>query len=128
MQAVQLLNTIAESECRYMTAAHGSFMKIRPAVMDDYDQLCELFGEIDTLHWEALPDTFRKSDGPARSRERVSHLINDPSSTILVAERGDNLVGLVVAQEMPESPNPLRVPRRTVEIITVVVRKSARRL
>ena len=29
-------------------------MNIRPAVMSDYDQLCELFDEVDALHRDTL--------------------------------------------------------------------------
>jgi diamine N-acetyltransferase len=101
-------------------------MKIRPAVMTDYEQLCELFDEVDILHRESLRDIFRKPDGPARSRERVSHLISGPSGTILVAEHTGCLLGLAVVLENAVSANPLHVPRRVVEIITIVVRESAR--
>ena len=102
-------------------------MKIRPAMASDYDQLCELFDEVDVLHREARPDIFRKPDGPPRSIEHVSGLIGGPASTILVAERGGVLSGLAVVVEQPRSANPLHVPRRVVEIVTIVVRKSARR-
>ena len=101
-------------------------MKIRPAVMNDYDQLCELFEEVDSIHREARPEIFCKPDGPPRSRERVSNLIGGPASTILAAEYGGVLLGLAVVMEQPISTNPLHVPRRIVEIVTVVVRKSAR--
>jgi GNAT superfamily N-acetyltransferase len=101
-------------------------MKIRSAVMADYEQLCELFEEVDILHRETRPDIFRKPEGPARSRERVAHLVGGPTETILVAERGDRLLGLSVVVESPASANPLHVPRQVVEIVTVVVRKSAR--
>jgi GNAT superfamily N-acetyltransferase len=102
-------------------------MKIRPATASDYDQLCELFDEVDALHREARPDIFRKPDGPPRSSERVSSLIAGPASTILVAERDGILLGLSVVVEQPISANPLHVPRRVVEIVTIVVRKPARR-
>ncbi len=102
-------------------------MKIRPAAASDYDQLCELFEEVDALHRGARPNIFRKPDGPPRSMERVSNLINGPASTILVAEDGGILLGLAVVVEQPASSNPLHVPRRVVEIVTIVVRKSARR-
>jgi GNAT superfamily N-acetyltransferase len=102
-------------------------MKIRPATVSDYDQLCELFDEVDALHREARPDIFRKPDGAPRSSERVSSLISGPASTILVADRGGVLLGLAVVVEQPTSANPLHVPRRVAEIVTIVVRKSARR-
>jgi ribosomal protein S18 acetylase RimI-like enzyme len=102
-------------------------MKIRPAKASDYDQLCELFDEVDVLHREARPDIFRKPDGPPRSIEHVSGLIGGPASAILVAEHGGVLSGLAVVVEQPRSANPLHVPRRVVEIVTIVVRNSARR-
>jgi hypothetical protein len=102
-------------------------MKIRPAAVSDYDQLCELFGEVEALHWQARPDIFRKPEGPPRSMERVSSLIGGPASAILVAERRGVLLGLAVVVEQPMSANPLHVPRRVVEIVSIVVRKSARR-
>jgi GNAT superfamily N-acetyltransferase len=102
-------------------------MKIRPAAVSDYDQLCELFGEVEALHWQARPDIFRKPEGPPRSMERVSSLIGGPASAILVAERSGVLLGLAVVVEQPMSANPLHVPRRVVEIVAIVVRKSARR-
>jgi len=48
-------------------------MNIRPATIDDDEQLCGLFDEVDRLHREALPNVFRKPDGPTRSRERIAH-------------------------------------------------------
>ncbi len=102
-------------------------MKIRPATASDYDQLCELFDEVDVLHREARPDIFCKPSGPPRSTERVSSLIGGPASTILVAESGGVLLGLSVVVEQPISANPLHVPRRVVEIVTIVVRNQARR-
>jgi diamine N-acetyltransferase len=101
-------------------------MEIRPAIITDYEQLCELFDEVDILHREALPAIFRKSDGPARSRERVVHLISGPAGTILVAEHNGRLPGLAVISENAASTNPLHVPRRVFEIVTMVVRRSAR--
>jgi GNAT superfamily N-acetyltransferase len=101
-------------------------MKIRAAAAGDYDQLCELFAEVDAMHRDRLPDIFHQPNGPPRSKERVSSLISGPTSTILVAERRDALLGLAVVVELPASTNPLHVPRRVVEIVTLVVRKLAR--
>ena len=44
-----------------------------------------------------------------------------------MAERGGFLLGLSVVVEQPISANPLHVPRRVVEIVTIVVREPARR-
>ena len=102
-------------------------MNIRPAVMSDYDQLCELFDEVDVLHREIRPDIFRKPDGRPRSVDHVSKLVTEGNSTILVAQGQDRLLGLAVVVEREAGAHPLHVPRRFVEINTVVVRKEARR-
>jgi GNAT superfamily N-acetyltransferase len=102
-------------------------MNIRPATMDDYAQLCELFDEVDRLHRETRPDVFRKPDGPVRSRERIAHLVDGSDAAILVAERDGMLSGLAVVLEIAGASHPLRVDRRVVEIGTIVVRADARR-
>jgi GNAT superfamily N-acetyltransferase len=102
-------------------------MKIRPAAASDYDQICELFEEVDALHRQARPNIFRKPDGGPRPKEHVSALINGIASTILVAEQDGALLGLAVVMERPTSSNPMHVPRRVVEIDAIVVRKAVRR-
>ena len=42
-------------------------LSIRPAVLEDYEALCAIFGQVDALHCEALPQVFQEPDGPARS-------------------------------------------------------------
>ena len=42
---------------------------IRKATANDYDNLCELFNEIDTLHRVNLPDIFQKPNGAAREKD-----------------------------------------------------------
>ena len=60
---------------------------IRPAVPDDYEQICEVLDEADTLHREALPHIFRKPDGPVRERSDIQEQVAG----------GENL-GLFVAE------------------------------
>ena len=48
---------------------------IREATMNDYQDLCEIFEEVDAIHRAALPEIYRKPDGPARSREYIQELI-----------------------------------------------------
>src|SRR5688572_26168947 len=107
------------------TGVQSQPMKIRPAVMRDYDQLCELFDEVDALHRDTRPDVFQKPDGPVRSVEHVTGLISDDNSTILVADRHDRLLGLAVVVDREVTGHPLIVPRRVVEINTAVVRRDA---
>ncbi|MFQ6077792.1 MAG: GNAT family N-acetyltransferase [Thermodesulfobacteriota bacterium] len=52
-------------------------LSIREAAERDYESLCEIFEEVDSLHREALPHVFCKSDGPARSKDFIFGIIAD---------------------------------------------------
>jgi GNAT superfamily N-acetyltransferase len=104
-------------------------LTIRQATESDFEQLCDLFAELDALHREARPDLFRKPAGLPRERAHVAGLIAGPDSAILVAaDPGSrHLHGLatLIVRTMPE--NPVRPERRLVEIDNFAVRKDARR-
>lgn len=55
-------------------------LSIREATLDDYEEMCEVYMEVDTLHIEALPQVFREPDGPARSKAYVADLIAESTS------------------------------------------------
>ena len=61
---------------------------IRAATQNDYEGICELFAEADAFHAEALPGVFRVVDGPARTWDFISQLIEDENVALLVAEAG----------------------------------------
>jgi ribosomal protein S18 acetylase RimI-like enzyme len=100
---------------------------IREANPEDYEELCEVFAEVDTLHLEALPDTYRAPDGPARSEEYLTDLIADENSALFVADSDREIVGLVKIS-LREAPDiSIMVPRRYASIGTLVVRQRFRR-
>ena len=72
-------------------------ISVRKATTNDYDTLCELFDEIDTLHRDNLPHIFQKPTGSIREEEYYSGLIADESVALFVAEKGEKLVGFVHA-------------------------------
>ena len=102
---------------------------VRAATEADFEQLCDLFAELDDLHREARPDLFVKPEGLPRERTYVARLIAGPESTILVASARDSrcLYGFatLIVRSLPA--NPVRPERRLVEIDNFSVRKSARR-
>jgi ribosomal protein S18 acetylase RimI-like enzyme len=102
---------------------------IRQATESDYEQLCDLFEELDMLHRQARPDLFRKPEGPPRERAYVSMLIGGRDSTILVAsDRGSRCLhgfATLLIRALPE--NPVRAERRFVEIDNFGVRRDMRR-
>ena len=102
---------------------------IRAATEADFEQLCDLFAELDDLHREARPDLFVKPEGLPRERAYVARLLAGPESTILVASARDSrcLYGFatLIVRSLPA--NPVRPERRLVEIDNFSVRMSARR-
>ncbi len=100
---------------------------IRKAVASDYDNLCALFDQADTLHRKSLPQIFQKPSGVVRGRDYVLGLIADESVGLFVAQVEGRLVGLicVMIRESPEIP--IFVRRRYAVIESVVVAEEHRR-
>jgi GNAT superfamily N-acetyltransferase len=101
-------------------------LRVRIAGMGDYDSLCLLFDELDAFHREARPEMFRPFPRPVRAREQVARWLAEAGSTILVAENGRDVVGLVLLLTRPPSPFAGAVPRSVVEVDNLVVRADQR--
>jgi GNAT superfamily N-acetyltransferase len=101
-------------------------LRVRTAGMGDYDALCLLFDELDAFHRAARPEMFRPFPGPVRAREQVARWLAEAGSTILVAENGRDVVGLVLLLTRPSSPFAGTVPRTVIEVDNLVVRAAER--
>ena len=99
---------------------------IRKATIEDYDQLSEIFSEVDEQHRLALPYFFQATQGPARSLERIQTLITEPHMTLLVAEDNHQLLGLVVVEIKETPPINIIIPRLYAVIDSLVVKETAR--
>ena len=104
----------------------GEPTRVRSATMGDYDALIVLFDELDELHRQARPDIFRRFDGPARPREQIEQWLAGPGSTVLVAESGQDVVGLAVLLTRPPPAFPGAVPHKVIELDNLVVRADHR--
>jgi GNAT superfamily N-acetyltransferase len=99
---------------------------VRRATLGDYGSLVALFDELDEIHRRARPDFFQPFDGPARSHREVEQWLSGPGSTVLVAERGADVIGLVLLLTRPVSAFAGAVPRKVIEIDNLVVRADQR--
>jgi GNAT superfamily N-acetyltransferase len=72
------------------------------------------------------PDFFRPFEGPARTREQIEQWLKGPSSTVLVAENENGVVGLAVLLTRPPSAFIGAVPRKVIELDNLVVRADQR--
>ena len=84
--------------------------------MGDYDALVALFDELDEFHRLARPDVFRRFDGPARTREQIEQWLAGPGSTVLVAESGQDVIGLAVLLTRPPATFAGAVPHKVIEL------------
>jgi GNAT superfamily N-acetyltransferase len=99
---------------------------VRTATLLDYDPLVALFEELDEIHRQARPDFFQPFDGPARSHREIEQWLSEPGSTVLVAERGSDLIGLVVLVTRQPRAFAGAVPRKVIEVDNLVVRADQR--
>jgi GNAT superfamily N-acetyltransferase len=99
---------------------------VRTALMGDYDALVALFDELDEFHRQARPNVFRRFDGPARTREQIEQWLAGPGSTVLVAESGQDVVGLAVLLSRPPPTFAGAVPHKVIELDNLVVRADLR--
>jgi ribosomal protein S18 acetylase RimI-like enzyme len=97
---------------------------IRKATSTDYDTLCELFEEIDSLHSDNLPHIFQKPDGAPRERDYYLGLISDENIALFVAEAGNKLVGFIHAIIKDAPPIPIFVSRCYAVIDGVLVKSE----
>jgi GNAT superfamily N-acetyltransferase len=99
---------------------------VRTATLGDYDVLVALFDELDELHRQGRPDFFQSFDGPACTRQQIEQWLSEPGSTVLVAERGADVIGLAVLLTRTPSPFAGAVPRKVIELDNLVVRTDQR--
>jgi ribosomal protein S18 acetylase RimI-like enzyme len=103
-------------------------VRIRPAVRRDYDQICELYEELDAFHRQARPDLFDRPSSPPRDKATIFGLIADSSSEILVAQdtMSERILGFAVLMIRDLPPSTVCYARRFVEIDKLAVRLEAR--
>jgi diamine N-acetyltransferase len=101
---------------------------IRQAEEKDYSGLNILFEEIDEHHRKALPQVFRKPDGPARAFDFLTTTLADPNAVLFIAETQDQIIGLLYGYIRIIPEIPIRIPCRIGEVDTLVVAQRFRRL
>jgi ribosomal protein S18 acetylase RimI-like enzyme len=99
-------------------------IRIREVNAADYENLFDLFDEIDSLHRDNLPRRFKKANGPAREKGYFLGLIENENHGLFIAEMGEKLVGFahVIINDAP--PFPIVVPRRFAILDSIVVKAS----
>ena len=97
-------------------------INIRQATLDDYNVVCAVYDEIDTMHRDQLPHIFRKPDGPAREKDYFSGLINDETVGFFVAEAEGEIVGFGHVAMVKNHDFPILVPREYAVVDCIAIK------
>jgi ribosomal protein S18 acetylase RimI-like enzyme len=102
-------------------------VKIRAALVDDYEPLLPLFDQIDSTHRENLPDVFVRPLGKTREKDYFVDLLSNSDVGFFVAEMDDRVVGFVHGLVREMSQIPIFRQRRIASIDSVVVTNEFQR-
>jgi GNAT superfamily N-acetyltransferase len=99
---------------------------VRRARTEDYEAVCRLFAELDTLHRERVPWMFKASASVPRTAEFFAEVLSREDSAFFVAE-ADGVIGIAhgLLRSAPELP--IFVPQRWGLLDSLVVAASRRR-
>ncbi len=101
-------------------------MLVEPAVLADYDAVCDVLAESDRLHAEKTPHVFRPRTGPTRSMDWMLEQLRSPDRALLVAREDGAVLGVVEVLMKPPREGDGFVPRRVAVVEGVVVREPDR--
>jgi len=104
-----------------------SSVRIRRARLEDHLALCGLWSQVDVLHAEIRPDFFVCGVEPPRSKLYVDRIVDDSDQELLVAVRGETLLGLIHLQLYNTPRSSVFVDRRRAHVEDLVVDRSHQR-
>ena len=101
-------------------------LKLRIATLDDYDEICRLFKQLDDYHVKVLPEVFKTCEGPARPLAVVTVYITNPNADYILAEQDGAVVGLMNIKKEVRPNVPIFTQGEFAEIENIVVDKNHR--
>lgn len=99
-------------------------IRVREATINDYEALCEIYSELDTLHRENHPELFKKPDDYARAREYIDEIIEGQDRALFVAIMDSIVVGFAECYILKSSSFPVIKKREWVQLDGIAVRKE----
>ncbi|MGP4075832.1 GNAT family N-acetyltransferase [Halobacillus sp. K22] len=99
---------------------------IRKAKKSDYDPLLPLFKQIHELHVSIRPDVYKENSTPVEP-ELFESQLNDDQQHIFVAEKGQDLVGVIVTEEEEITENSFVKARKVLVIHSLCVAENYRK-
>ncbi|HYF81953.1 MAG TPA: GNAT family N-acetyltransferase [Clostridia bacterium] len=99
-------------------------IKIREAIIDDYEDLCKIYAELDEHHRLNHPELFIKPDDYARAKEYISEIIDDINKALFVAELGSEIIGFAECYILKSSSFPVIKKREWIQLDNIAVRRN----
>ena len=99
-------------------------MKLRPATKEDYNVLFELFSEIQTMHYEGMPDYFKPAKKDKFFYAYFDEVIKGEDKHLIIGFDDEEPFGYIyyVISKLPQ--NVYRTEERIIYINHIVVKKS----
>lgn len=97
-------------------------IKIREAVINDYEILCEVYAELDKQHRLNHPELFIKPDDYARAKEYILENINDSNKALFVADVDSKVVGFAECYIQKSSNFPVIKKREWIQLDNIAVK------
>jgi diamine N-acetyltransferase len=100
---------------------------VRLATIDGANAIAHLTADVQQLHNKALPNVFKPPSEKLFPREKLAALLQDPKSTVAVAEIKGEVVGYVYGATMHRAESDFKKPETYMYVQQIGVRKDARR-
>ncbi|WP_188455645.1 GNAT family N-acetyltransferase [Virgibacillus oceani] len=99
-------------------------IKIREAEIKDFQQMLELYNELDKIHSREHPELFKEPEGDSRPLEYVQTLIEDENGYLAVAELDNKIIGFAECFIIESGVFPIERERRWIHLDNIAVMKE----
>lgn len=99
-------------------------IKIREAVFEDYEGLCEVYAELDEQHRLIHPELFIKPAVYGRAKEYITEMIKDNNKALFVAEVDSQVVGFAECYIQKSADFPVIKEREWIQLDGISVKRE----
>jgi diamine N-acetyltransferase len=99
-------------------------INIREAEILDFQQMLEIYKEIDEIHRLEHPELFKEPEGDSRPFEYVKSQIDDENKYLVVAEFDDKIIGFAECYIIESSNFPILRKRSWVQLDNIAISKE----
>jgi diamine N-acetyltransferase len=97
---------------------------IRAAEILDFEQMLEIYKELDEIHRLEHPELFKEPEGDSRPLEYVKNQIKDENKYLVVAELKNKIIGFAECFINESSSFPVIRKRSWVQLDTIAISKK----